>query len=113
VLRPLVEHGQHRGTVLNVNIPTAALTGEPQFAVVPMNANNMGYHFEKGFDPKGRLYHWQTNRPDAEPLPQLCDTYAVARGIVAITPLSPDLTHHDQLAALGKNLEATRLASGA
>jgi len=113
VLRPLVENGQHRGSVLNVNIPTAALEGEPEFAVVPMNANNMGYHFEKGFDPKGRLYHWQTNRPDAEPLAELCDTYAVARGIVSITPLSPDLTHHSELAAVSKSLRVSRLGSGA
>ena len=112
VVRTLVDNGQNRGTVLNVNIPTAALSGEPNFAVVPMNANNMGYHFEKGLDPKGRPYHWQTNQPDALPLEQLCDTYAVARGLVAITPLSPDLTHHERLEALSDRLQSSRTGSG-
>jgi 5'-nucleotidase len=112
VVRTLVENGQNRGTVLNVNIPTAALSGDPNFAVVPMNANNMGYHFEKGLDPKGRPYHWQTNQPDALPLEQLCDTYAVARGLVAITPLSPDLTHHERLEALTDRLQSSRTGSG-
>lgn len=111
VIRQLVETGETRGTVLNVNVPTEALNGNPRFAIVPMNPNNMGYHFEKGFDPKGRLYHWQTNQPDALPLEQLCDTYAVARGIVAITPLSPDLTHHSQIQTLSGRLNSNRVGS--
>lgn len=109
VIEGLVQSGETRGLVLNVNIPTSALQSEPQFCLVPMNSNNMGFHFEKGFDPKGRVYHWQTTLPDAQPLPQLCDTYAVAAGKIAITPLSPDLTEHTRLEVLAAQLDGFAL----
>ena len=107
-IRQLILGGRTCGLVLNVNIPTSALEGEPEFCIVPMNANNMGYQFEKGNDPKGRPYHWQTCAPDAQQLPQLCDSYAVATGKIAITPLSPDLTQHDAIGHLNELLNVSQ-----
>lgn len=90
---------QHRlaGRVLNVNIPSAALLGTARYAIVPVNTNNMGYHFAEGLDPKGRPWLWQTNDPAPQPLSDFCDVYLCRAGAITISPLSVDLTCHETL----------------
>ncbi len=94
-----------RGTVLNVNIPESAVArGSGEFRTVPVNCNNMGFHFEQGHDPKRRPYHWQTNHPDPKPLDQLCDVQVVQQGHIAVSPIGNDLTRHSLLAAMTPGL---------
>lgn len=88
------------GKVLNVNVPTAALEGEPRFALTPVNCNNMGFHFHQGLDPKGRPWLWQTNDPAPPPLGDCCDVRLAAEGWITITPLSVDLTCRTTLESL-------------
>ena len=54
-------------TVLNINFPTVALNSDTDTCVVPVETNPLGYEFEKGEDPKGRLFYWANNRPDPTP----------------------------------------------
>ncbi|HMP78502.1 MAG TPA: 5'/3'-nucleotidase SurE [Pirellulaceae bacterium] len=91
------------GTVLNVNIPEAAVTTRcADYHVVPVNCNNMGFHFEQGHDPKRRPYHWQTNHPDPMPLSKLCDVQVIQQGKIAISPIGNDLTRHGLVEALAQ-----------
>ncbi len=93
----LLTSSDWKGRVINVNIPTAALTGEVRYRIVPTNANNMGFHFQKGVDPKNRPFHWQTTEPDPLPHDHLCDVQTVAEGLISITPLTFDLTDYRRL----------------
>lgn len=97
ICEELLTSDDWKGRVINVNIPTAALTGEARYRIVPTNSNNMGYHFQTGVDPKNRPYHWQTTDPDPLPHDHICDVQTVAEGVISVTPLSFDLTDYRRL----------------
>ncbi len=76
----------------NINIPTAALRGEPQICVVPMNVTRDDDRFEKRQDPFGRPYYWLVGGR-APLLPEHeTDISAIAQGRITITPLDFNMT---------------------
>lgn len=109
VCEALLRRHRLAGKVLNVNVPTAALPtappgDSPRIAIVPVNTNNMGYHFTEGLDPKGRPWLWQTNEPAPQPLPRECDVHLCREGVITISPLSIDLTCYNTLQQLEASL---------
>jgi 5'-nucleotidase len=84
-------------TVLNINIPTSALRGIPEVAIVPVETNPLGYAFDRGVDPKGRHYFWSNNKPDAQPSPFETDVQALKMGKITVSPITFDLNAHDAL----------------
>ena len=92
---PLIERYtaiEHPGrTTININIPTAALAGNPDVAVVPVETNPMGYAFNQGHDPKGRNYFWSTNDPAPEISPIETDTQALRAGKITVSAISYDM----------------------
>ena len=102
VIRGLLRRSPPRGSLFNVNIPTAAIRGRPELRVVPMSVVRYGEAFERRTDPRGRAYYWSTNEPPPPPSPVESDVTALAAGAVTLTPLDYDLTHRaglDDLAA--------------
>jgi 5'-nucleotidase len=102
VIRGLLRRSPPKGSLFNVNIPTAALAGRPELRVVPMSVARYGEAFERRTDPRGRAYYWATNDPPPPPSPVESDVTALAAGAVTLTPLDYDLTHRaglDELAA--------------
>jgi 5'-nucleotidase len=91
-------------TVVNINIPTAALAGEVEVVIVPVEPNPMAYHFDKGNDPKGRPYFWSTTKPNPEPSPFETDTQALLEGKITISTVCYDLNAPVALEVLSKNL---------
>ena len=78
-------------TVLNINIPTVALKGTAEVAIVPVEINPLGYTFDRGEDPKGRPYFWSNNKPDPKPSPFETDTQALKQGKITISPITYDM----------------------
>ena len=78
-------------TVININIPTVALQGKAKVRVVPVEQNPLGYYFEKGEDPKGRLYYWANNLPDPEPSEFMTDCQVLKQGDISVSPINFDL----------------------
>jgi 5'-nucleotidase len=99
------------GSLFNVNIPIAALTGTPTVRVVPMSIVRYGEAFERRVDPRGRSYFWATNDPPPPPSPGESDVTALAAGAVTVTPLQFDLTRRDSLASLAAQIWSVRSAS--
>lgn len=81
----------------NLNIPTAALEGEPEVCTAPMNVTRYGDSFERRVDPWGRDYYWLTGGPPSEMPGHETDLSALAKGKVTITPLDFDLTRREVL----------------
>ncbi len=84
-------------TFLNINVPH----GEPKGyrATVQAKRNHVTSVDERS-DPKGRAYFWiEEGQNEWEPHDR-SDYQAVRDGYVSITPLQPDLTAHDALAAV-------------
>jgi 5'-nucleotidase len=84
----------------NVNIPTAALDGQPRVRVVPMDVSQYGEHYEKRTDPFGRVYYWLTGQPPPPGEERETDLSAMAKGFVALTPLGYDMTRQKVLAEM-------------
>jgi 5'-nucleotidase len=91
-------------TFLNVNVPR----GEPKgYRVTVQAKRNHVTSVAERSDPKGRSYYWiEEGQDDWEPHDR-SDYQAVRDGFVSVTPLHPDLTAHQALAAVERlSLEA-------
>ena len=84
-------------TFLNINVPT----GPPKGIRVTVQAkrNHITSVAERQ-DPKGRPYYWIEEGQDEWEPHDRSDYQAVRDGYVSVTPLQPDLTAHDALAAV-------------
>src|SRR3982751_59532 len=84
-------------TFLNVNVPK----GRPHGIRVTVQAKrNHVTSVSERHDPKGRPYYWiEEGQNEWEPHDR-SDYQAVRDGYISVTPLQPDLTAHDALAAV-------------
>jgi 5'-nucleotidase len=102
VIRQILDRSPRAGSLFNLNIPTAALTGTPSLRLVPMSVQRYGEAFERRVDPRGRSYFWATNDPPHPPSPIDTDVTALAAGAVTLTPLAFDLTERGALESLAE-----------
>jgi len=84
-------------TFLNVNVPR----GQPKgYRVTVQAKRNHVTAVAERHDPKGKAYYWiEEGQDDWEPHDR-SDYQAVRDGFVSVTPLHPDLTAHQALAAV-------------
>jgi 5'-nucleotidase len=84
-------------TFLNINVPK----GEPKgYRVTVQAKRNHVTSVAERHDPKGYPYYWiEEGQNEWEPHDR-SDYQAVRDGYVSVTPLQPDLTAHDALAAV-------------
>jgi 5'-nucleotidase len=84
-------------TFLNINVPKGPPRG---FRVTVQAKRNHITSVAERHDPKGRPYYWiEEGQNEWEPHDR-SDYQAVRDGYVSVTPLQPDLTAYDALAAL-------------
>jgi 5'-nucleotidase len=86
----------------NLNIPSAALEGNPEICTVPMNITRYSDRFEKRMDPWGRDYYWLIGGPPTASPDSETDLSALASGKVALTPLDYNMTRQTALAEMQK-----------
>ncbi len=86
-------------TFLNINVPK----GKPKgFRVTVQAKRNHVTSVAERHDPKGRPYYWIEEGQNEWQPHDRSDYQAVRDGYVSVTPLHPDLTAHDALAAGGR-----------
>jgi len=84
-------------TFLNINVPK----GEPKgYRVTVQAKRNHVTSVGERHDPKGRPYYWIEEGQDEWEPHDRSDYQAVRDGYVSVTPLHPDLTAHQALAAV-------------
>ena len=109
ILVPLIEQfaevDLESPVVLNINVPTSALKGGAKVKVVPIEANPLGYRFEEGVDPKGRVHYWANCKPDPEPSPFDTDFSVLSEGCISVSPLSTNLNTQKGIEAIAKIAE--------
>ena len=102
VIQRILAQNPARGSLFNVNIPSAA-RGEPKgVKVVPMGIGRYGEGFAKRQDPRGRTYYWMTYEPPFDLEGPETDVTALAQGYITVTPLHFNLTKSDMLPVLAQ-----------
>jgi 5'-nucleotidase len=92
----VLEKGLPERTILNINVPP----GVPAGAVVTVQGRreHEGTVLE-GLDPRRRTYYWIEEGKDRWMTDDMSDIHAIRRGLISITPLHNDTTHHAVLQA--------------
>ena len=98
VIEQILEQKGTESQLYNLNIPQAAVTGEPRLIVAPMSIARYGEDYEKRIDPRGRSYYWATNEPPPAPDGEETDLSALTKGYMTLTPLNYNMTHQPKLA---------------
>jgi len=91
---------------LSINVPLTDAPGltfdspVPSMRVCPMNAHGLIDRFERRSSPSGEHYYWATGHGlDFQSTDPGSDVDYLKKGEITITPLTFDLTRHDQLSA--------------
>ena len=96
------------GGILNINIPALPLNQIKGLRVTSMGVRNYHGVMQRREDPRGRHYYWMAGQPVPPHSNNLdIDVVAVEQGYISITPLQFDLTLHDAIPALKRQLEVT------
>jgi len=104
----ILERGLPARTFLNVNVPS----GHPRGVRITVQGkrNHVTVVAER-VDPRGRPYYWIEEGENQWEPHDRSDYQAVRDGYVSVTPLQPDLTAHDALAAVERLVELKDLAA--
>jgi 5'-nucleotidase len=82
---------------ININVPQGAIKGT---RVTVQAKRNHITKVDRRVDPRGRPYFWiEEAEDDWQPHDQ-SDHQAIREGYISVTPLQPDLTAYDEIAAL-------------
>jgi 5'/3'-nucleotidase len=96
IVRMVLDKGLPERTLLNVNVPP----GEPKGVAITIQGRreHEGTILE-GLDPRRRTYYWIEEGRDNWVRDEVSDINAIRRGLISITPLQTDTTHHAVLQA--------------
>ena len=89
-----------QGVMVNINFPARQPDSVKGFAVVRHGNNKIGDELMERIDPRGRAYYWVGTMRNDENTPHDTDTHALKQGLIPVTPLYLDLTHHPSIATL-------------
>jgi 5'-nucleotidase len=92
----VLEKGLPERTLLNVNVPS----GTPVGALITVQGRreHEGTILE-ALDPRRRTYYWIEEGRDRWERDEVSDINAIRKGLISITPLQTDTTHHAVLQA--------------
>ncbi len=92
----VLDKGLPERTLLNINVPP----GRPGGAAITVQGRreHEGTILE-GLDPRRRTYYWIEEGRDRWVSDEMSDIHAIRQGLISVTPLQTDTTHHAVLAA--------------
>jgi 5'-nucleotidase len=100
LLQLVKDQGFPRGSLLNINIPYLPFEEIKGVAITRQGLRVYRDAIEKREDPRGRPYYWIGGEPPTGVPEPGTDFWALAQGMVSVTPLQMDLTAYpwmDQL----------------
>ncbi len=108
----VLDQGLPEHTLLNVNVPPGCPAG---VAVTVQGRREHEGTILEALAPRRRTYYWIEEGRDRWVSDEMSDIFAIRKGLISITPLQTDTTHHAVLAALRAwepDLQAVGKASG-
>ena len=90
------------GVFLNVNIPMLHGSRSPKVVLTRLGKQAYSNYLVKGQDPRGRSYYWITGDPltDIPEEDKGTDIWAIANGMISVTPIQLDMTDRSSLKKL-------------
>jgi 5'-nucleotidase len=98
--RATLAEGLPTGTLLNVNVPQRASKGPKGYQWTRLGKRVYRDQVDERHDLRGRRYYWIGGPADGYGDVEDSDLHAVRDGVVSVTPLDLDLTHHHLLGVL-------------
>lgn len=92
----VLSKGLPERTLLNVNVPPGVPAGVA--VTVQGRREHEGTIFE-GLDPRRRTYYWIEEGTDRWLSDEMSDIHAVRSGLISVSPLQTDTTHHAVVSA--------------
>ena len=86
---------------LNLNVPDRPLSEIPGIHAASLGRRDYAPLVAENRDPRGRKYYWVGGDPLTLDQTEGTDGYWFDQGYATLSPLHPDLTHHDSLARIG------------
>ncbi|WP_448216985.1 5'/3'-nucleotidase SurE [Endozoicomonas sp. 2B-B] len=90
------------GTILNVNVPDRPYEKLQGLAVTRLGHRERPEKPVKVLDPRGKHVYWIAPVGKEQDAGEGTDFHAIAEGLVSVTPLQYDQTHHATLSALSE-----------
>jgi 5'-nucleotidase len=103
--RMVLDKGLPEQTLLNVNVPASRPSG---VAITVQGRREHEGTILEGLDPRRRTYYWIEEGRDRWVSDGMSDIHAVRNGLISITPLKTDTTHHAVLSAFNAWEKALR-----
>jgi 5'-nucleotidase len=100
IIKFMSEGGVNNGTALNVNVPAIPAEKIRGVAITRQGVGRFRERYERRIDPRGNVYYWLTGETRVEEESEDSDARALADGMVAITPISFDLTCNKEIGKL-------------
>ncbi len=98
--RQVLEHGLPPGVLLNVNVPSLRREEIRGLSITRHGLRVYRDALVRREDPRGRPYYWIGGESPTGILEEGTDFWALAQGLVSVTPLQLDLTASEQLNAI-------------
>lgn len=105
LVRQVIAGGLGPAFLLNVNIPNRVDAVELPRRVTRLGRRHASEPVIKQISPRGEAIYWIGPAGDAREAGEGTDFHATANGMVSVTPLQVDLTHHAALAGWAQRLD--------
>jgi len=105
LVQQVIAGGLGPAFLLNVNIPNRADASALPRRVTRLGRRHASEPVIKQISPRGEAIYWIGPAGDAREAGEGTDFHATANGMVSLTPLQVDLTHHAALAAWAQRLD--------
>ena len=93
VIKQVIKTKLPKGTFLNINVPSQALSRIKGYKVTRQGTRSIHGTFKKRQDPNARTYYWNTGIYPTIKNDDLSDTYHLNKDYVTITPVQCDTTN--------------------
>jgi 5'-nucleotidase len=100
IIRYIMENGLKERTALNVNIPAVPAEKIQGVSITRQGVGRFKERFERRIDPRGNVYYWLTGETPLEEGLADTDARALEENRITITPISYDLTCHEEIGRL-------------
>lgn len=100
IIRFITESRLHRGTALNVNIPSVQPDKIQGVSITRQALGRFRERFERRIDPHGNVYYWLTGETPVEEDTADTDAIGLKNNRITITPISYDLTSREEMERL-------------